>query len=121
MPYEFYKLLHYIGIFMTITALGGVFIFAANGGKKESNKFRRLVGITHGVGLVLVLVAGFGMLARLQLGGFPTWVALKVGIWLLLGGLLPVVYKRPETARPLWTLLIAISAIAAYFAIYKPF
>jgi hypothetical protein len=50
--------------------------------------------ITHGLGLLLVLVAGFGMLAKLGIHGVPTWAALKLIIWVALGAFAALAYKE---------------------------
>ena len=50
-----YKVLHLLGAFLVLAALGAAL---AGGSRKGS-------GIAHGIGLLLLLVAGFGALARL--------------------------------------------------------
>lgn len=121
-PYEAYKLAHYFGIFMLMIALGALSLHAINGGDKASNTARKLVAISHGVALFLVLLGGFGMLARLGLtSGLPVWVWIKLGIWLLLGALLVIPYRVPKLARPLWFFLPLLGIAAAAVAIYKPF
>ena len=62
--YQVYKLVHLFGIFLTLISLGGMYLHAMNGGTKETNASRKLSAIGHGVGLFLVLLGGFGMLAR---------------------------------------------------------
>ena len=73
-PRDFYEILHIIGIAMLFLAIGGVSVHAANGGTKATSNTRRLVGSIHGFGALLILVGGFGMLARIGLEhgeGFP--------------------------------------------------
>ncbi len=118
-----YKLLHMVGILLVFLALGGVTLHAINGGSKQSNRARRLVAITHGLGIIVILVAGFGLLARtgaMAQGGVPPWAWLKVVIWLVLAGLITVPYRKPEWARGLWLALPLLGALAAYAALYKP-
>ena len=77
---------------------------------------------THGTGLLISLVGGFGLLARLGLtGGLPGWVYLKLAIWLGLGMSPILLYKRPQTAKAVWFILIVLFISAAYTARYKPF
>lgn len=116
-----YKLLHLLGMMMVFVALGGVAIHAATGADRQSNPNRRTLGILHGVGLLLMLVAGFGMLARL--GGSVTggWVWTKVIIWLLLGGATVLPYKNRGLASAMLGLLPLLGLLAGYLAIYKPF
>ena len=65
MSYEVYKIIHLLGLSMVLMSLGGIILHSINGGSKGSNTFRKGAMITHGVGLFLLLVAGFGMLAKL--------------------------------------------------------
>ncbi len=122
MSYQIYKVLHLFGVVLLFVSLGGLTLHALNGGTKESNTYRKWVSISHGVALVVILVAGFGLLARLQLvqAGFPLWVWLKLGVWVVMGGLVAIPYRKPELARPLWLLLPILGAIGAAIAIYKP-
>lgn len=119
MSYEFYKTLHLLGLSLTLLSFGGILVFAINGGTKASNQFKKGVMISHGVGLLLLLIAGFGMLAKLQISGFPTWVLLKIVIWLLFGGLIAMAYKQ-NLARKLWLLIPALVVLATILANSKP-
>ncbi len=115
-----YKLLHILGILFTFTAVGGVCMHVANGGDKASNRSRAASSALHGVGLLITLVAGFGLLARIG-GGFPGWVIAKLVIWLLLGAALMIPYRSPALAKPMLWALPLLGALAAYLALYKPF
>jgi hypothetical protein len=116
--YEFYKVLHMLGLMVLFFSLGGYTLRSSEGGTKPT---RILLASTHGIGLLLVLVAGFGLLARLKLGGVPGWAWIKVVLWLAFGAA-PVLIKRtPERLRPVWVALPLLGAIAAYLAINKPF
>ena len=122
LSYEVYKLVHVIGIIMIFVSLGGVMIHSFNGGTKVDNQWRKAAGITHGIGLVLVLVAGFGLLARVGIGWpWPGWVIGKLVIWIVLGGLSGLIYKLGTSGKGLWYIVILLGAIAASFAIFKPF
>ena len=67
MSYELYKVLHVLGLSLVVLSLGGILHHVINGGSKVSDTFRKGTMITHGIGLLLLLVAGFGMLAPLGL------------------------------------------------------
>lgn len=116
-----YKLLHFIGIIMIFVALGSVMGHVLNGGTKQTNQWRKAAGITHGIGLVLMLVAGFGMLARLGLSPMAGWVIVKLVIWLVLGGITSVIYTMGTKGQAMWYVVILLGALAAYSAIIKPF
>lgn len=118
-----YKIFHLLGILFVFAALGGLSLHALNGGSRATNASRRLVAWSYGGGLLLILVTGFGQLARLGLmgGGVPGWAWAKVAVWLAFGGLLALPYKRPGSARLLWFGGPILGAFAAYLAMYKPF
>jgi hypothetical protein len=115
--YAVYKIVHLVGVLMVFLALGGVATNAINGGTKN-HSWRKPIAITHGVGLLLSLVGGFGLLARLGIvqGGLPGWVLAKLGIWVLFAVLIGVVSRRPQWAKPIWPLIIILGAIAAHLA-----
>jgi hypothetical protein len=72
---EVYKLVHIAGILMVFMSLGGLALHAINGGTKDTNTGRRLTAVTYGVGLILILLGGFGWLSAsgLMSGGMPGW------------------------------------------------
>jgi hypothetical protein len=106
-----------------MAALGGVAIHAANAGTRESSLTRRLLTAAHGIALLLILVGGFGMLARLGLasGGLPGWIWAKLVIWMLFGALAALPYRRPQLARPVFLTLPLLGLAAAWLALTKPF
>jgi hypothetical protein len=122
-PLETYKLLHIVGVLATFAALGGLLLTVANGATKQSSGVRRLIAGWHGVSLFLVLLGGFGALARLNVqgGGLPGWIVVKVVLWLVLAAIVAVPYRKPELARPLFWLLPVVGGVAVAMALYKPF
>jgi hypothetical protein len=119
-PFLVYKTFHLVGVMLTVVALGGMAIHAANGGTQEQSLTRRLTTASHGTGLLLVLVAGFGMLARLEGSAVRGWVVIKLLIWLVLGLAALVPYRRPQFARVLFFVVPLLAALAAIVAITKP-
>jgi hypothetical protein len=122
-PLLVYKNLHLLGVFMILVALGG-FILQQMQFTTREPVWRKPVAITHGIGMVLALVGGFGMLARPELGiiwPWPGWVIGKITIWLVFGVLIALIGRAPTLAKPLWWTTIALAAIAAYLALNKPF
>jgi hypothetical protein len=116
-----YKLLHILGIVLIVMPLGAMALHLLNGGTRQSNQSRKLLAITHGVGMLVTLVAGFGMLARLEIGGFPTWVAIKTAIWLVLGGALGILFRAPGSARAIWFLAPLLTGLAGWIALHRGF
>ena len=121
LSYSVYKVVHLLGVLLVFTAVGGVVAHAAGGGSKDSNPFKKQLTMAHGIGLVLALVAGFGLLARLGLSMGSGWVMGKLVIWLFMGAATVLPYRGEGLARTLLFLLPPVGAIGAYLAIYKPF
>lgn len=122
MSYQFYKLLHLLGIFSLFGALGGLAaarMGARSGGAGETRAFN----VLHGLALAIIFIAGFGMLAKLGMGSpgtWGSWVWIKLAIWLLMGAAL-VAMKRAKGAAP--TVLVfftVLGAVSAWAALFKP-
>ncbi|MFT4625010.1 MAG: hypothetical protein ACI8PZ_003676 [Myxococcota bacterium] len=119
---QVYKLVHMFGLFLLFTSVGGIALHAANGGTRDSNTARGLAFGTHGIGLLLVFVSGFGMLARLGMtAGVPGWAVAKLVIWLAIGGLVMLPQRAPGTAKAVWFGAPVLAAVAVWLAITKPF
>ena len=122
MSYEVYKVMHLLGVFLVLGGLTGYLGFYVNGGTTEQLKFRFQLALTHGLGMVLSLVGGFGLLARLGMtGGLPNWAIAKLVIWLIFGALMVPTKRKPSLAKVLWLFVPLLGAVAAYLAINKPF
>jgi hypothetical protein len=123
MPYEVYKLIHFVGLFTALAVLAATSMHVLRGGTRADNPYRRAFGIAHGVALFLVLLGGFGMLARLGVmhGALPGWVYAKLVIWLTFAGALFLAYRSPPSARVLLILLPLLAALGGAIALYKPF
>lgn len=119
--YEIYKLFHLLGILLIFFGIGGVAVHAAGGGSKQNNPLRKALAAAHGLGLVLVLVAGFGMLARLGLSFGHAWLWAKIAIWLILGFATLLPYRSERIARWSVVLFPLLGLAAAYLARFKPF
>ena len=108
---NFYQVLHIIGISMVFLGYGA--LLARSMAAPENVSVRKLGSITSGIGLLLILVAGFGLVAKLGYNYTENWILVKFVIWLLLGGLIVLINRKPQLAMLLWCLLIAMSATAA--------
>ncbi len=120
--YAAYKVMHLSGVLMVFLSLGGAATHAANGGAK-AHAWRRSLLATHGLGLVLSLVGGFGLLARLGIvhGGLPGWAYAKLGIWVILAAAIGLLVRMPRWSKATWPVMILLGALAAYLAGSKPF
>ncbi len=115
MSTAFYHYLHLVGVLLVFASVGGM--LAVAGGVTGAKK---LVGMLHGIGLVILLIAGFGFLAKAKLP-MTGWVWVKVGIWLVLGVLPVLVRKRVVQPGVGVGLGILLGAVAAYLGYFKPF
>lgn len=116
--YELWKVIHVFGVLLLFVSLGSLAGMAAAGRGAEA-RFQRML---HGIALLVVLLAGFALLATLQIsapGSWGAWVWIKLVVWLLLGGSLALV-RRQRHAR--WVLigLPLLGAVAFWAAFMKP-
>jgi hypothetical protein len=118
MSYEFYKILHVFAAILLFTSLGTLAATA----RSETEQLRRLAGISHGIALAIIFVAGFGLLARLGMfGSIPAWAWLKMGLWLILAAVVIPLRRKPEWATALWLAIPIVGGLAVWFAVAKPF
>jgi hypothetical protein len=108
---NFYQVLHIIGIAMVFLGYGA--LLARSMAAPENVPVRKLGSMTSGIGLVLILVAGFGLISKLGYNFSSPWLIAKMVIWLALGGLILLINRKPNLAVMLWWLLIALGGIAA--------
>lgn len=123
--YSVYKLLHIIGLTGLLLTTGAA-LLASSSGAQLAKPIKRKLFIGHGISLFLLLLAGFGMLARLGIGttdnpGWPNWVILKIVVWLILGGSLALIIRKPELSRMMWVVITLLVIFSAWLAIFKPF
>jgi hypothetical protein len=117
-----YNVVHIVGLLLLVSALGGAALLGMSG-VGRSSPARRMLAVLHGSGAFLVLLGGFGMLARLgivQGGSFPAWLWVKIAVWVVLGAALVIPYRRPGLSRALLLAIPVLGGLAAYMAIYKP-
>lgn len=122
MPYAIYKLTHLLGIFVLLITLVLPFMHLVRGGTRTDFPRRRTLALTHGVASFLVLLGGFGMLARLGIvhDGLPNWILLKLAIWLVLSAALSFSLRTTAVARAVLVAAPLLALLAAGIAIYKP-
>ncbi len=124
--YTVYKVIHYIGIFGAVGALVALLarigLIEASPGATDPWR-RRLVAL-HGTGLFLVLLGGFGMLARLEIThglGLPGWIWAKLVLWGGLAIFVTVGKRAPQLAGWLTLLAPIFAILAGTIAHTKPF
>jgi hypothetical protein len=110
--YLMFKVVHVMGIALIFLAIGAAFA--------GSNTKQKQAGILHGVGLLIILVSGIPLIMSVTASSHG-WLAVKFVIWLVLGGLLTMMKKKPDQSNTFAILAILLAGIAAYFALFKPF
>lgn len=121
MPIALYRILHLIGLFMIYLSLGSQ---ASQSGNPDSRThfLRKTAAITHGLGMFLSLLGGFGLLAKLGIAWpWPIWVFVMLLSWLLLGAAPAVVKRSPLAAKRTWWFAILLGLISSALAVTKPF
>jgi hypothetical protein len=121
--YSVYRVVHLVGIFILFVVLGGL---AWGGARAEArgSLSPKLGMALHGIGLFIVLLGGFGLLARIGIMhgmNWPGWVWAKLVIWLLMGALVVIPRRKPEWGAGLLLLIPTLGGVAAWLAIFKPF
>lgn len=121
MSLEFYRVMHFVGMFMLFLGLGGAVVRSI--AKVEMKNLERLALLNHGLGLLLIIVAGFGQLAKLGLsfGGAGGWLHVKVVLALVMGVMVVFIKKMPSKGVVLWYAALVMGVVAAYLAVMKPF
>lgn len=117
MSYELYQTLHIVGIVLLFMSIGALAFHGIAGGTRETNPARGLVAATHGVGTLLIVVAGFGMLARKYGGAMPGWVHPKLIAWILLAAAPALLGRKPGVGRVVWFVAPLLALMAAYFGL----
>ena len=120
-----YKTLHLIGQILLFSGIGGLAVLGAIGADPARAKpFKAVLNAFHGLGLLLLLVAGFGLLAKLGMAkpaDWGGWVYAKMVLWLILGAAVVPLKRAPSLSR-LWLLLfVVLGAVTTGLALYKPF
>ena len=105
-----YKIIHLTGISVLALGVGGMMA----GGEK-----RKTFAILQGIGLLVMIVSGFGMLAKLGLG-YPHFAMVKTALWVLIA-MLPVIFRKLKTPLPACILIsLILVAVMAYLGVVKP-
>ena len=79
-----YKIIHLTGISLLAIGVGGMM---ANGST------RKTFAICQGIGLIVMLVSGFGLLAKVAPHQYPPYAIVKTVLWLVIG-MLPMIFRK---------------------------
>jgi hypothetical protein len=113
---ETYRLLHVVGVLLVFLGLGGVLATSAGDGGKSPKLFL----VSHGIGLLVMLVAGIGFVHKSKLE-WQNWLFAKIACWVLIGAV-PFLVRRGVLPRLLaLVVVLGLGATAAWLARAKPF
>lgn len=94
----FYHILHVVGMIFVFTGFGALL----------STETARSAMKWHGIGLVISLITGFGLVAKLGLSYSSPGLLVKMALWLVLG-FLPVLARRKVLPAPVVVVLAIIT------------
>jgi len=110
MDYTTYKIIHLIGVAALAMGVGGMMA----GGEK-----RKLFSIVQGIALLVMLVSGFGILAKLKLG-FPHFAIAKTVLWVVIGGM-PVLLRKLKVPTIVGIAVsLTLVGLMAWLGVIKP-
>ena len=115
MEYEVYKFIHIVSI---------IVFFGVMGASVLAGKYQKHEKIVVGLSSFFILFGGMGLVARIGIDHgslWPTWLLVKVFMWLLLAILVPLIAKRLPASLKSFYLMIILASVAVYVAINKPF
>ena len=109
---NYYSLLHLFALFVL-----SAHTFMAFANPAPENRKRTM--IVTGIASVLVIVSGFGLLAKLYPGQFPGWVIVKLLCWLGLSSLAGIAYRRPHLRSTLavGALFLTLTALVMVYVV----
>ena len=105
-----YKIIHLIGISALALGMGGMLAGGPN---------RKPFAILQGIALLVMLITGFGLLAKLKLG-FPSFAIAKLVIWLVIGAMPVIVRKLKLPLVATIVLSLTLVGIMAWLGVMKP-
>jgi hypothetical protein len=80
---------------------------------------RKTFAICQGIGLLVMLVSGFGLLAKLKLG-YPSFAIVKTVLWLVIG-MLPLIFRKLKLPVGIAIVIsLAMVSIMAWLGVMKP-
>lgn len=109
--HTFYNYMHVLGIILTFLCYG---MYLARDNSQKSKG----LAIVHGVGLLILLISGGGMAAKLKLGA-PWWMLVKIALWVVLGAMIIFIKRKPDLNVAFAWIICIIAAFAAYLGIFK--
>ena len=113
-----YYTIHIFGVILVFLSYG--MLIARSLLDSDNKELRKFGGLFSGIGLFLILLGGFGLLARVYNNAWPTFVIIKLVVWVLLGGMLALINRKPKLGKVWYVLTLFLGLIAIYSGYFKP-
>jgi hypothetical protein len=108
-----YSFLHVGSAFLLVGLTFKAFAAPNGASKRQTLMFAGILSL-------IMLVAGFGLLAKYNLG-FPAWVMVKVACWLVLSAMAGMAYRKPAQMGT-WVWITRLAVLLAVAMVYwRPF
>ncbi len=116
MNLQVYQIIHLVAVMALFAGTG-----AALGGT-DNIRLRKFGAMLRGIALLLIPVAGFGMLAKMGImKSIPIWAWCKVGIWVIAAALPIFVKRKMLSGTGAVFVALLLGGLAAWLGIMKPF
>ena len=119
MPIYIYQILHITGIMLLFLGCGALLARSLSG--SSNARLKKLGSTTSGIGLLLILVAGFALISKQGHSFTDIWLIVKLAIWLDIAVLISFINRKPAAAAWLWWALLGLGALAAVMVYVRPF
>lgn len=81
---------------------------------------RKMSLMLSGILSLVMLVAGFGLLSKYNLG-FPVWIMIKLVCWLGLSAMAGIAFRRPQQVGNLSRITTGLLIVALLMVYLRPF
>lgn len=109
----FYSILH---VFALLVLTAHTFMAFANPAPEN----RKQTLIITGIASLLMLVSGFGMVAKLYQNHIFGWMVVKMVCWLLFSGMAGMAYRRPQLRGKFALIGLTLLLVALLMVYLKP-
>jgi len=119
MSLDVYRALHVAGLTMIMLGFGAILF-----GPKDQPRPRVAMAL-HGAGVLVMIVAGFGMMAKsdppiMAPDSWQAWLILKMVIWVGIAALPTLIRAGTVPRRVAWIVIVVLAATAAWLAAARP-
>ena len=112
---QIFYFIHFAGLASLFLGMGAILGMGED--RKHINKF---VGIFHGIGILLILIGGFGLLGVMKTG-FPIWIIIKLAMWVALSMIMILAKRKICTPKATAILALILGLVAIAMCVFKPF